>query len=241
MGIEDMGGMDFSMFSPWELINTMDQIKMQDPGLANQIGMGLDKMGLSRDVVTQAMASGAPLPAPMKLGGMQLGNDVPGLNDAGMVPGAPNRPYPEPGPAMPPENRPAPTGMGEADAPDMSTAAPSFVPPASLGGLSMPTAPPDMPGAVTTGSAGSRYDQPAAPASVDPRTQAQRAMAANQGFKAPQEQKPQIQDIRQAPPPPKLGDVKAGSAAIQMLLQAALSGGGGPQNPLRVPTLGSLV
>jgi len=234
----DEAGM--AMFDPWELINTMDQLKQQDPVLANQIGMGLDKMGYSRDVVTNAMASGSPLPPPMRLG---MGGDVPGLNDMGMVPGAPNRAYPEPGPPVPEAPRMAPQGGGESVPPDMTSAAPSFIPPISLGGLSMPTAPPPdaqapAPAGVRTGSV--PINQPPAPG-VDARTQAQRAMAANQGFKAPVEQKPQIQDIRQAPAAPKIGDIKPGSPAIQMLLAAALSGGGGPQNPLRVPALGSLV
>src|SRR5262245_42038752 len=229
-GMNDMV-MDFSMFNPWELINTMDQLKQTDPQLANQIGMGLDQMGLTRDVVTNAMATGAPLPiSPRQLypeGPAPAAMPVNGLDM----------------PAPPPVPRPAPGGTGEATAPDMTSAAPSFTPPLSLGGLSMPTTAP-ITGTEPAPAAGGGqvYNQPPAPSGApDARTQAQRAMAANQGFKAPQEQKPQIQDIRQAPPPPKQGDIKAGSAALQMLLQAALAGGGGAQNPLRVPSLGSLV
>lgn len=229
----------FGMFDPWELINTMDMMKMEDPALANQIGQGLDKMGYTRDVVTQALATGAPLPPPRgmdQFGGAEMGGY------GGQAEGSPHMAYP-PTAAAPPTARPAPGGMGEQVAPDMTSAAPSFVPPASLGGLSMPTSAPQMPGAITTGSVGGgqQFGPPAPGGGVDARTQALRAMAANQGIKAPQETKPQVQDIRQAPPPPKVGDVKVGATAIQALLAAALHGGGGPQNPLRVPPLGALV
>src|SRR5262245_29683789 len=229
-------GMDMSMFDPWELINTMDQLKIDDPALANQIGMGLDKMGYTRDVVTNAMSNGSPLPPPMRLG-MQGVNDQ-GLPDQYPAPPQASAPVPQAG--VPPP-RPAPGGMGEAMPPDMTSAAPSFTPPVSLGGLTMPSGPPpELARGAAAPIATGAVNGPPVPG-VDPRTQAMRAMAANQGFKAPQEPKAQVQDIRQAPPPPKVGETKHGASAIQMLLAAALSGGGGPKNPLRVPALGALV
>lgn len=234
--------MDFAMFSPWELITTMDEMKLSDPAMAEQIGKGLDAMGYDRKTITQLAATGAPMPPPMGMGMSEFsGPEMGGYG--GQATGSPHMPYP-PVPPVPQAGvapRPAPGGMGEAMPPDMTSAAPSFTPPASLGGLTYPSQAPAIPGGPAAAAPQGPVQGPPAPAAVDPRTQALRAMAANQGIKAPKEPQSERPDIRQAPPPPKQADVQKGSTALAMLLQAALSGGGGPQNPLRVPTLGALV